>query len=45
MFKLMVNGNPKPTVTWERINGKLDDPEVFKTRYNERSKEYLLEVR
>ena len=41
----MVSGDPAPSVTWERINGEVDDPEKYKTRYDERAREHYLEVR
>lgn len=44
-FKAMVSGEPAPTVTWGRNKGEVDDPEKYKTRYDERSQEYILEVR
>lgn len=45
IFKAMVSGEPAPAVTWERDNGKLDDPEIYLTRYDERAQEHILEVR
>lgn len=44
-FKAMVNGEPAPTVTWERKKGNVSDPEKYKTRYDERAREHILEVR
>lgn len=41
----MVSGEPAPTVTWERNKGEIDDPEKYKTRFDERSQEHILEVR
>jgi len=41
----MVNGEPAPTVTWGRNKGEVDDPEKYKTRYDERAQEHILEVR
>jgi len=45
IFKAMVSGEPTPTVTWARNKGDMSDPEMYKTRYNERSREHALEVR
>ncbi|GLD62998.1 immunoglobulin-like and fibronectin type III domain-containing protein 1 [Lates japonicus] len=43
-FKAMVNGEPAPTVTWERKKGNVSDPEKYKTRYDERAREHILEI-
>ncbi|XP_070693468.1 immunoglobulin-like and fibronectin type III domain-containing protein 1 [Pempheris klunzingeri] len=43
-FKAMVNGEPAPTVTWGRNKGEVDDPEKYKTRYDERAQEHILEI-
>lgn len=40
----MVSGEPGPTVTWGRNKGEVDDPEKYKTRYDERTREHILEV-
>lgn len=44
-FKTLVTGVPQPTVTWGRNKGEIDDQEKYKIRFDERSKEYILEVR
>ncbi|KAM9760029.1 immunoglobulin-like and fibronectin type III domain-containing protein 1 [Menidia menidia] len=44
LFKAMASGEPAPTVTWARSKGDVDDPEKYKTRYDERAQEYILEV-
>uniref|UniRef100_A0A8C4DXS5 Immunoglobulin like and fibronectin type III domain containing 1, tandem duplicate 2 n=1 Tax=Dicentrarchus labrax TaxID=13489 RepID=A0A8C4DXS5_DICLA len=44
-FKAMVSGEPLPTVTWGRNKGQVDDPEKYKTRFEERAQEHILEVR
>lgn len=41
----MVSGEPAPTVTWGRNKGEVDDPEKYKTRFDERTREHILEVR
>lgn len=41
----MVSGEPVPTVTWERNKGEVNDQEKYKTRYDERAREHILEVR
>ncbi|XP_030274768.1 immunoglobulin-like and fibronectin type III domain-containing protein 1 [Sparus aurata] len=43
-FKAIVNGEPSPTVTWERNKGEVTDPEKYKTRYDERAHEHILEI-
>uniref|UniRef100_A0A3P8N6K4 Immunoglobulin like and fibronectin type III domain containing 1, tandem duplicate 2 n=1 Tax=Astatotilapia calliptera TaxID=8154 RepID=A0A3P8N6K4_ASTCA len=43
-FKAMVSGEPAPTVTWGRNKGEIDDPEKYKTRYDERAREHILEI-
>lgn len=45
VFKAMVTGMPTPTVKWARVKCEDLDPEVYKTRYEERGKEHILEVR
>ncbi|XP_034563038.1 immunoglobulin-like and fibronectin type III domain-containing protein 1 [Notolabrus celidotus] len=44
LFKAMVSGDPAPTVTWERKNGEVTDPEKYNTRFDERAQEHILEV-
>lgn len=41
----MVSGEPAPKVTWERNKGTMDDSAKYKTRYDARNKEHILEVR
>uniref|UniRef100_A0A3P9KU82 Immunoglobulin-like and fibronectin type III domain-containing protein 1 n=1 Tax=Oryzias latipes TaxID=8090 RepID=A0A3P9KU82_ORYLA len=43
-FKAMVSGEPAPKVTWSRNKGEMNDPEKYKTRYDERTQEYILEI-
>uniref|UniRef100_A0A3Q2UK54 Immunoglobulin-like and fibronectin type III domain-containing protein 1 n=1 Tax=Fundulus heteroclitus TaxID=8078 RepID=A0A3Q2UK54_FUNHE len=43
-FKAMVSGEPPPAVTWGRTKGEMNDPEKYSTRYDERSREHVLEV-
>uniref|UniRef100_A0A8C6LQS8 Immunoglobulin like and fibronectin type III domain containing 1, tandem duplicate 2 n=1 Tax=Nothobranchius furzeri TaxID=105023 RepID=A0A8C6LQS8_NOTFU len=43
-FKAMVSGEPAPIVTWTRIKGEVDDPEKYKTRFDERTRENILEI-
>uniref|UniRef100_I3KBQ2 Immunoglobulin like and fibronectin type III domain containing 1, tandem duplicate 2 n=1 Tax=Oreochromis niloticus TaxID=8128 RepID=I3KBQ2_ORENI len=43
-FKVMVSGEPAPTVTWGRNKGEIDDPEKYKPRYDERTREHILEI-
>uniref|UniRef100_A0A3B3C1V5 Immunoglobulin like and fibronectin type III domain containing 1, tandem duplicate 2 n=1 Tax=Oryzias melastigma TaxID=30732 RepID=A0A3B3C1V5_ORYME len=43
-FKAMVSGEPKPKVTWSRNKGEMNDPEKYKTRYDQRTQEHILEI-
>ncbi|XP_071398381.1 LOW QUALITY PROTEIN: immunoglobulin-like and fibronectin type III domain-containing protein 1 [Centroberyx affinis] len=43
-FKAMVTGEPAPTVTWGRNKGEVADKEKYKTRYDERAREHILEI-
>ncbi|KAM9859306.1 immunoglobulin-like and fibronectin type III domain-containing protein 1 [Aulostomus maculatus] len=43
-FKAMVSGEPAPAVTWGRNNGDADDPDKYKTTYDDRTKEHILEI-
>ncbi|XP_062419716.1 immunoglobulin-like and fibronectin type III domain-containing protein 1 [Pungitius pungitius] len=43
-FKAMVSGEPAPAVTWGRNKGEVDDPEKYKTRYDKRTQEHILEI-
>ncbi|XP_075952827.1 immunoglobulin-like and fibronectin type III domain-containing protein 1 [Anarhichas minor] len=43
-FKAMVSGEPAPAVTWGRNKGEVDDPEKYKTRYDDRAQEHILEI-
>ncbi|XP_035858475.1 immunoglobulin-like and fibronectin type III domain-containing protein 1 [Sander lucioperca] len=43
-FKAMVSGEPAPTVTWGRNMGEVDDPQIYKARYDERAQEHILEI-
>lgn len=44
IFKAMVSGDPTPTVTWARNKGDTSDPEKYKPRYDERTREHALEI-
>ncbi|XP_065135800.2 immunoglobulin-like and fibronectin type III domain-containing protein 1 isoform X1 [Paramisgurnus dabryanus] len=44
IFRAVVCGDPAPTVTWARIKGDTSDPELYKTRFDQRSREYILEI-
>ncbi|XP_029907362.1 immunoglobulin-like and fibronectin type III domain-containing protein 1 [Myripristis murdjan] len=44
IFRAIVCGNPKPTVTWVRNNGELDDPERYKMTFDTSSGEYQLQM-
>ncbi|KAF4112495.1 hypothetical protein G5714_007290 [Onychostoma macrolepis] len=44
MFKAVVSGDPAPTVTWTRNKGDTSDPEQYKPRYDERTREHVLEI-
>ncbi|XP_055773964.1 immunoglobulin-like and fibronectin type III domain-containing protein 1.1 isoform X4 [Salvelinus fontinalis] len=44
VFKAIVHGEPTPKVTWNRANGKIDDPEKFQSKYDEATGEHTLEI-
>nr|XP_046167961.1 LOW QUALITY PROTEIN: immunoglobulin-like and fibronectin type III domain-containing protein 1 [Oncorhynchus gorbuscha] len=44
VFKAIVHGEPTPNVTWNRANGKIDDPVKFQSKYDEASGEHTLEI-
>uniref|UniRef100_A0A8C7NVY1 Immunoglobulin like and fibronectin type III domain containing 1, tandem duplicate 1 n=1 Tax=Oncorhynchus mykiss TaxID=8022 RepID=A0A8C7NVY1_ONCMY len=44
VFKAIVYGEPTPNVTWNRANGKIDDPAKFQSKYDEASGEHTLEI-
>ncbi|KAI7808167.1 putative immunoglobulin-like and fibronectin type III domain-containing protein 1, partial [Triplophysa rosa] len=44
IFKAVVNGDPAPEVTWGRNKGELSDSDKYKTRFDERNQEYILEM-
>uniref|UniRef100_A0A3P8WFY4 Immunoglobulin like and fibronectin type III domain containing 1, tandem duplicate 2 n=1 Tax=Cynoglossus semilaevis TaxID=244447 RepID=A0A3P8WFY4_CYNSE len=44
LFKAMVSGAPPPVVTWERTRGEMNDPNMYKTRYDARGREHILEI-
>ena len=37
-------GDPKPTVTWKRANGEMNDPQKFQNKYDPTNNEHTLEV-
>ena len=43
-FKAIVNGEPKPTVTWSRNNGDVSDPARYQTKYDPVTDEHTFEV-
>ena len=44
MFKAVVTGDPKPTVTWNRANGEITEGDKFNCKYDDTSGENTLEV-
>uniref|UniRef100_A0A3Q1FUT6 Immunoglobulin-like and fibronectin type III domain-containing protein 1 n=1 Tax=Acanthochromis polyacanthus TaxID=80966 RepID=A0A3Q1FUT6_9TELE len=44
VFKAMVSGEPTPTVTWGRNKDKVEDPQTYKIKYDERVREHILEI-
>ncbi|XP_035804879.2 immunoglobulin-like and fibronectin type III domain-containing protein 1 isoform X2 [Amphiprion ocellaris] len=44
VFKAMVSGEPAPTVTWGRNKGEVEDPQIYKIKYDERAREHILEI-
>lgn len=45
IFKTIVSGEPAPAVTWGRNNGNVEDPEKYRSRYDDKAQEHILEVR
>ncbi|XP_072558300.1 immunoglobulin-like and fibronectin type III domain-containing protein 1 isoform X2 [Paramormyrops kingsleyae] len=43
-FKAVITGHPTPDVTWKRAKGDLLDPEKFRTKYDQKTGEYSLEI-
>lgn len=43
-FKVVVNGDPGPAVTWAHNKSDTSDPEKYKPRYDERTREHVLDV-
>lgn len=43
-LKAVVTGDPEPVVTWTRNKEDITDQEKFKTRYDKRQREHILEV-
>ncbi|XP_059925582.1 immunoglobulin-like and fibronectin type III domain-containing protein 1 isoform X2 [Gadus macrocephalus] len=43
-FKAIVNGEPKPTVTWSRNNGDVSDPARYQTKYDPVTDEHTFEM-
>ncbi|XP_062400978.1 immunoglobulin-like and fibronectin type III domain-containing protein 1 [Sardina pilchardus] len=44
IFKAIITGDPTPTVTWKRNNGKLDDPEKYQVIYDPNANEHQLQM-
>ncbi|XP_072304761.1 immunoglobulin-like and fibronectin type III domain-containing protein 1 [Eucyclogobius newberryi] len=44
VFKAVVVGEPKPEVTWSRITGNISNKEKYQTKYNEVTREHMLEI-
>uniref|UniRef100_A0A8C4ZER8 Immunoglobulin-like and fibronectin type III domain-containing protein 1 n=1 Tax=Gadus morhua TaxID=8049 RepID=A0A8C4ZER8_GADMO len=44
VFKAVVTGDPKPTVTWNRANGEITEGDKFNCKYDDTSGENTLEV-
>ncbi|MCJ8729443.1 hypothetical protein PDJAM_G00106390 [Pangasius djambal] len=44
IFKAIVIGEPKPTVSWKRAKGEMNDPEKFQNKYDPVTKEHTLEM-
>ncbi|XP_061543498.1 immunoglobulin-like and fibronectin type III domain-containing protein 1 [Phycodurus eques] len=43
-FKAIISGEPTPSVTWGRNKGDVNDAEKYKIRYDEKTKEHILEI-
>uniref|UniRef100_A0A3Q4BDY7 Ig-like domain-containing protein n=1 Tax=Mola mola TaxID=94237 RepID=A0A3Q4BDY7_MOLML len=44
IFKTIVSGEPAPAVTWGRNNGNVEDPEKYRSRYDDKAQEHILEI-
>ncbi|XP_029291763.1 immunoglobulin-like and fibronectin type III domain-containing protein 1 [Cottoperca gobio] len=44
VFKVMVNGDPKPEVTWRRTKGPTTDKAKFQCKYDESTGEHILQI-
>ncbi|XP_026775619.3 immunoglobulin-like and fibronectin type III domain-containing protein 1.1 isoform X3 [Pangasianodon hypophthalmus] len=44
IFKAIVIGEPKPTVSWKRAKGEMNDPEKFQNKYDPVTNEHTLEM-
>ncbi|XP_060724110.1 immunoglobulin-like and fibronectin type III domain-containing protein 1.1 isoform X4 [Tachysurus vachellii] len=44
IFKAIVIGEPKPTVSWKRAKGEMNDPEKFQNKYDPVTNEHTLEI-
>ncbi|XP_017553307.1 immunoglobulin-like and fibronectin type III domain-containing protein 1 [Pygocentrus nattereri] len=44
VFKAIVIGDPKPTVTWGRNNGDVSDPQKYEIKFDPVSREHTLEM-
>lgn len=45
VFKAVVNGDPKPEVSWRRAKGHVLDKDKFQMKYDQSTGEHILEVR
>ncbi|XP_059923606.1 immunoglobulin-like and fibronectin type III domain-containing protein 1 isoform X2 [Gadus macrocephalus] len=45
VFKAVVTGDPKPTVTWNRANGEITEGDKFNCKYDDTSGENTLEIK
>ncbi|XP_055021908.1 immunoglobulin-like and fibronectin type III domain-containing protein 1 [Boleophthalmus pectinirostris] len=44
VFKAVVVGEPKPKVTWSRIKGNMSDKKKYQMKYDEATREHILEI-
>ncbi|KAM6924463.1 immunoglobulin-like and fibronectin type III domain-containing protein 1 [Xenentodon cancila] len=44
VFRAVVTGDPKPDVSWRKTKGRITDNEKFQRKYDESTKEHILEI-
>ncbi|XP_061590640.1 immunoglobulin-like and fibronectin type III domain-containing protein 1 [Cololabis saira] len=44
VFRALVTGDPKPDVSWRRTKGLIPDNDTFQRKYDDSTKEHILEI-